>query len=116
MVKGFSGTLGDFQVFIDMGDFQRTVRVGAVILGERSREKIQHIHQEGLPGRIIASSLQKEGVLGIPFFYPGATSISGLFLADPPGINISKRQKGLLPQFRPWPSCRAGRGRAKGLP
>ncbi|MEA3279918.1 MAG: 4Fe-4S binding protein, partial [Thermodesulfobacteriota bacterium] len=28
------------------------------------------------------------------FFYPGATSISGLFLADPPGINVSKRKKG----------------------
>ena len=94
LVKGFSGTLGDFQVFVDISDSQRTIRVGAVILGERSRKKIQHIHQEGLPSRIIASSLQKEGVLGIPFFYPGATSISGLFLADPPGINVSKRQKG----------------------
>jgi len=92
--KGFSGTLGDFQVFIDMGDSQRTIRVGAVILGEKSRKEIQHIHQKGLPSRIIASSLQEEGVLGIPFFYPGATSISGLFLADPPGINVSKRQKG----------------------
>ncbi len=92
--KGFSGTLGDFQVFIDIGDSQQTIRVGSVILGERSRKKIQHIHQEGLPSRIVASSLQKDGVLGIPFFYPGATSIPGLFLADPSGINVSKRQKG----------------------
>jgi len=93
-VKGFSGTLGDFQVFIDMGGFRHTIRVGAVILGERSRKKIQYIHQEGLPNRIVESSLQKDGVLGIPFFYPGATSISGLFLADPSAINVSKRKKG----------------------
>ncbi len=92
--KGFSGTLGDFQVFVDIGDCRRTMRVGSVILGEKSRKKIQHIHQEGLPSSIVASSLQKDGVLGIPFFYPGATSISGLFLADLPGINVSKKQKG----------------------
>ncbi|MBW2568450.1 MAG: FAD-dependent oxidoreductase [Deltaproteobacteria bacterium] len=93
-VRGFSGTLGDFQVFIDMDGFRHTIRVGAIILGERSRKKIQYIHQEGLPSRIVESSLQKEGALGIPFFYPGATSISGLFLADPTGINVSKRKKG----------------------
>lgn len=94
-VKWFSGTLGDFQVFIDTGGFQQAIRVGSVILGEKSRKKIQHVHQEGLPSRIVASSLQKGGVSGIPFFYPGVTSISGLFLADPSGINVSKRQKGV---------------------
>ena len=33
-------------------------------------------------------------MLRVPFFYPGATSIPGLFLADPPDINVSKRRKG----------------------
>jgi heterodisulfide reductase subunit A-like polyferredoxin len=42
----------------------------------------------------VPSARQKEGVAGIPFFYPGATSIPGLYLADPPGINLSNRKKG----------------------
>ena len=38
--------------------------------------------------------MQKKGMLGIPFFYPGATAIAGLFLAEPPEIYISNRKKG----------------------
>ena len=38
--------------------------------------------------------MQKRGIPGIPFLYPGATSIAGLFLANPPGIHISERKKG----------------------
>ena len=38
--------------------------------------------------------MQKKGDPGIPLFYPGATSIGGLYLADPVGINISNRKKG----------------------
>lgn len=94
-VKELSGTLGNFRVSIKTGDSVQILPVGAVILDEESRRDIQYIHQEGLPGRMVSSLMQKEGVAGIPFFYPGSTSISGLFLADPPGINVSERKKGM---------------------
>jgi len=93
-VNALSGTLGDFQVKIKSNNTDQKIHVGAVIIGEKSRKKIKYIHQESLPSRIVASSMQTEGTKGIPFFYPGMTSISGLFLADPPGINISNRKKG----------------------
>jgi heterodisulfide reductase subunit A-like polyferredoxin len=38
--------------------------------------------------------MQDMDIPGIPFFYPGSTAISGLFLAEPPGINVSNRKKG----------------------
>ncbi len=38
--------------------------------------------------------MQQRGVPGVPFFYPGATSVPGLFLANPPGIHVSQRTKG----------------------
>jgi len=43
----------------------------------------------------IKTVYQQKGIPGISFFYPGATSITGLFLADPPGVNVSKRKKGM---------------------
>ena len=55
---------------------------------------IPYIHQDGLPSHIVTSSMQKLGYPGIPYLYPGATSISGLFLANPPGIHVSERKKG----------------------
>lgn len=93
-VREISGTLGDFRLFIESEDFKQVIPVGAVILGKKSRKDIRYIHQEELPGHFLESSLQKEGVAGVPFFYPGATSIAGLFLADPPGTSVSKSQKG----------------------
>jgi heterodisulfide reductase subunit A-like polyferredoxin len=94
VVTELGGTLGDFQIRINSGDFYHNIQAGAVILGEKFRKKIKYVHQEGLPSRIVAFSMQKDGVNGIPFFYPGMTSISGLFLADPPGIHVSNRRKG----------------------
>jgi len=94
LVKDFSGTIGEFQVSFETDDFQQTLQVGAVILGEKARKTVRYIHQEGLPSFTVRSGTQKPGVPGIPFFYPGATSIPGLFLTDPPGINVSKRKKG----------------------
>jgi heterodisulfide reductase subunit A-like polyferredoxin len=44
--------------------------------------------------RMVESCMQKRGEIGIPFFSPGATSIPGLFLANPTGINVSERIKG----------------------
>lgn len=93
-VQQLSGTLGNFKVSVESGNSRQTFQVGAVILDENSRKEIQFVHQKGLPGRVVPSLLQKKGVPGIPFFYPGSTSISGLFLADPSGINVSNRKKG----------------------
>ena len=93
-VKGMSGTLGDFQLLVESDGFTQVLQVGAVILGEKYRHVIPYIPQKGLPSSIVESSMQKHGIPGIPFLYPGATSIAGLFLASPPGIGISQRKKG----------------------
>ncbi|MBW1957308.1 MAG: FAD-dependent oxidoreductase [Deltaproteobacteria bacterium] len=93
-VKELSGTLGNFHIIAESGDSRQIMTVGTVILDEKSRKKIKYIHQEGLPGRTVSSSMQEMGVPGVPFFYPGATAISGLFLAEPTGINVSNQKKG----------------------
>jgi hypothetical protein len=93
-VKGLSGSLGDFQVFVETGGSSQIIQVGAVILGEKHRRLIPYIPQKGLPKRVIEFSMQKRNVPGIPFFYPGATSVAGLFLANPPGIKVSERKQG----------------------
>jgi NADPH-dependent glutamate synthase beta subunit-like oxidoreductase/NAD-dependent dihydropyrimidine dehydrogenase PreA subunit len=93
-VEGLSGTLGNFNVLVESDGFKQTLRVGVVILDEKSRKAIQYIQAEGLLGHI-KTAYQRKDVPGISFFYPGATSITGLFLADPPGINVSKRKKGM---------------------
>ncbi|HAA04523.1 MAG TPA: 4Fe-4S ferredoxin, partial [Syntrophobacteraceae bacterium] len=93
-VKGLRGTVGNFQVVVEMDGIQQTIPVGAVILGEQSRRRIPYMPQADLPPHLVESSMQQQGVTGIPFFYPGATSIPGLFLANPPGIQVSQRVKG----------------------
>ena len=93
-VRSISGILGNFQVSVESDGFSQVLQVGAVILGEKSKRMIPYIPQEGLPNRIVEASFQKRGVPGVPFFYPGATSIAGLFLASPPGIRVSERKKG----------------------
>lgn len=93
-VKELSGTLGDFQLLVEMGGFQQRMEAGAVIMGERSRKNIQYRYQEGLPSRLVAASMQEENVPGIPFLYPGSTAISGLYLVNPPNISVSNRKKG----------------------
>ncbi len=94
VVNQISGTLGDFRIDIQSGDFVQSIHAGAVILGEKSRKNITYIHQNGMKSRNIICSMQEKGMAGIPFFYPGMTSIAGLFLCSPPGIRISERQKG----------------------
>jgi NADPH-dependent glutamate synthase beta subunit-like oxidoreductase/Pyruvate/2-oxoacid:ferredoxin oxidoreductase delta subunit len=93
-VDAVSGSLGNFQVHARCGDEVRTFSVGGVILGEKSRNIAIYRQHDDLPEVKVQSQRQKQGVEGIPFMYPGTTSISGLFLADPPGIQISKRTKG----------------------
>ncbi|MFH2060205.1 MAG: FAD-dependent oxidoreductase [Pseudomonadota bacterium] len=89
-----TGTLGDFEITTTLLGEEQTFSVGAVILEDKLLKTIQHIHQDGLPDRIILTDMQEKNVTGRPFILPGMTSISGLFLSDPPGINISIRKKG----------------------
>ncbi len=93
-VNQISGTLGDFRVDIQSGDFIQSIHAGAVILGEKSRKKIVYAHQSFMKRQNIICSMQEKDTAGTPFFYPGMTTIAGLFLASPPGIRISERQKG----------------------
>ncbi len=93
-VKGIKGSLGNFHVHINTNGFQQAVQVGAVILGEKARTTIPYIPQEGMSSSLVASKMQQKGVTGIPFLYPGATSIAGLFLANPPDVHVSERIHG----------------------
>lgn len=94
-VKGIRGTVGNFQILVqnEEGTGQE-LPAGAVILGEKSRKTIPYMPMAELPPHLVESSMQRRGAAGIPFFYPGATSIPGLFLANPAGINASQRVKG----------------------
>lgn len=93
-VNRLSGTLGDFQVFVETGAFSQVMQVGTVILGERSRRSIPYLPQEGLNTEILTFAMQQRGVPGTPFLYPGVSSIAGLFMASPPGMNVSQRKEG----------------------
>ncbi|MEK6195258.1 MAG: 4Fe-4S binding protein, partial [Deltaproteobacteria bacterium] len=93
-VHSISGTLGDFRLEVSTGDFNQTIDVGAVIVGDNPGKKIEYTRQQGIHGRDVAFAMQQKGVTGDPYFYPGMTSIPGLFVANPPGIRISNRQKG----------------------
>jgi NADPH-dependent glutamate synthase beta subunit-like oxidoreductase len=94
-VSEVSGTIGDFKIHARLVDGERIFTVGGVILGEKSRNIALYRRNWDLPGQMVQSAMQKEQVLSIPFMYPGSTSISGLFLADPPGVQISKHTKGM---------------------
>lgn len=93
-VISISGTIGNFKVRTRSANGDRTFTVGGVILGENTRKIALYRRHEGHPERTVHSAVQGSGVDGTPFLYPGTTSISGLFLADPPGVQISKRTKG----------------------
>ncbi len=93
-VSGMSGKLGDFQIFVETDGFSQVMQVGAIILGDKARRLIPYIPQEGLPRMLISPSLQKSGLSGVPFTYPGATPIAGLFKAYPSGIHVSQRRSG----------------------
>jgi heterodisulfide reductase subunit A-like polyferredoxin len=93
-VAGVSGTLGNFQIFVKTKDFPQVLQVGAVIVGEKYDRKIPYSPQEGLGDREAVTSMQTHGVSGVPFLFPGTTSIAGLFLANPSGIHVSDRKKG----------------------
>ncbi|MCJ8500830.1 FAD-dependent oxidoreductase [Desulfatitalea alkaliphila] len=93
-VQAVSGTLGNFQVHTQCEGEQRIFSVGGVVLGEKSRRIAIYRQHALLPEMKVLAGAQKADLPGMPFMYPGTTSISGLFLADPPNIQISKRTKG----------------------
>ncbi len=94
-VKGIRGTVGNFQILVKNEEgVEQELLVGAVILGEKSRKTIPYMPMAELPPHLVESSMQQRGSIGVPFFYPGATSIPGLFLANPAGMNVSQRVKG----------------------
>ncbi|MFP4477575.1 MAG: FAD-dependent oxidoreductase [Desulfatibacillaceae bacterium] len=94
IVRGISGTVGNFRIFTDTPTGPQTVSAGAVILGQEKSRSVPYFLQEGLPPRAVANTMQKAGVPGTPFLLPGRTSIAGLFMASPPGIAVSERKKG----------------------
>ncbi|MFH0998145.1 MAG: FAD-dependent oxidoreductase [Pseudomonadota bacterium] len=93
-VERLRGTVGNFEVTLDTHGVKQIMHAGAVILGEQSRKRIPYMPLADLPAHIVESAMQKRGITGIPFFNPGATSIPGLFLANPSGIAVSDRIKG----------------------
>ena len=98
-ISAIGGTLGDFQITVETDDFSQVMQVGAIILGEKASRRVPYAHleagQKGLPKTVLTVDVQKKGVPGIPFHYPGSTPISGLFLTSTPGIQISQRKGGL---------------------
>lgn len=93
--RSLKGTVGDFKLTVDMGDgVQQTFRAGAVILDENASRTIAYMPHPDLPPHDFLQRLQERGVKGVPFFLPGSTSIPGLLLASPQGINLSERIKG----------------------
>ncbi|WP_028578807.1 FAD-dependent oxidoreductase [Desulfogranum japonicum] len=93
-VIALSGTIGDFQILVESDGERQAIRAGTVILGEKARRRIPYTHQEGLPAKTIEPVNQQKDITGIPFAYPCATSVPGLFLAEPGGLNVSKLKKG----------------------
>jgi heterodisulfide reductase subunit A-like polyferredoxin len=93
-VKNIRGTVGNFQIIIEPGNDQQVFLVGAVIIGEHSRRRIKYMPTADLPPHTVEASMQRRGGPAVPLLYPGATSVPGLFLANPPGINVSERVKG----------------------
>jgi heterodisulfide reductase subunit A-like polyferredoxin len=93
-VRALRGTIGNFQIIAEANGAEQVLQAGAVILGERCRKRIPYMPMAELPPRLVESSMQERGVVGIPFFSPGATSVPGLFLANPTGMKVSERIKG----------------------
>ncbi len=94
VITGIRGTLGDFGVIAQVEGVEQTYRVGAIILGEQARKRVPFRSGADLPPRIVPAAMQKKGVAGVPFFYPGSTPIPGVFLANPKEIRVSERIKG----------------------
>lgn len=93
-VVALRGTIGDFQILVKSGEDRQVIRAGTVIMGENARRRVPYSYQEGLPDKYVEPVLQQKGVTDIPFTYPCATAVPGLFLAQPSGLNVSNLKKG----------------------
>ncbi|SMD05369.1 NADPH-dependent glutamate synthase beta chain [Desulfocicer vacuolatum DSM 3385] len=93
-VRDMTGTLGNFQINVDIDGERQEFNAGTVIMGERSRRQIKYLHQQKLAYRTVSSAMQEKDKVGRPYILPGMTSIPGIFLADPSNISVSNRQKG----------------------
>ncbi|MFK5953529.1 MAG: FAD-dependent oxidoreductase [Desulfobacterium sp.] len=93
-VRDMTGTLGNFQINVDIEGNRQEFNAGTVIMGERSRRQIKYLHQQKLAYRTVSSTMQEKGKVGRPYIMPGMTSIPGIFLADPSNISVSNRKKG----------------------
>ena len=91
---GLQGTVGNFQVIVEMNHSRQIFQAGAVIMDDGARKSLPYTAMDQLAPRHLEASAQKLGVTGIPFISPGSTSVPGLFLANPPGIQASERVKG----------------------
>ncbi len=90
-----TGSLGAFQLTAALRDAEQQFQAGTVILGDSFRGRLPYLEgPDGIDGRAVTAAMQKAGITGIPFLYPCMTSVSGLFVSDPPGIAVSNRQKG----------------------
>ena len=114
-VVALSGTIGDFQIRVESGDERQVIRAGTVILGEKARRKIPYTHKRALPDKLVEPVMQKEGVTGIPFAYPCATSVPGLYLAEPPNLNVSMLKKGAAAAVMAASALPRGPRQSKGL-
>ena len=93
-VQDLTGTLGNFQINVDINGEIQEFNAGTVIMGERSRQQIKYLHQQKLAYRTLSSAMQEKDKIGRPYILPGMTSIPGIFLADPSNISVSNRKKG----------------------
>jgi NADPH-dependent glutamate synthase beta subunit-like oxidoreductase/NAD-dependent dihydropyrimidine dehydrogenase PreA subunit len=93
-VRSISGSVGNFRLTVETGAGVKALTAGAVILGQEASRRVPYTPQDGLPPRGVTETVQRPGVPGIPYLLPGRTSISGLFLASPPGVVLSERAKG----------------------
>ncbi len=93
-VREMTGTLGNFQINVDVDGQPQEFNAGTVIMGERSRRQIKYLHQQKLTYRTVSSAMQEKEMIGRPYILPGMTSIPGIFLAEPSNISVSNRKKG----------------------
>ena len=93
-VRDMTGTLGNFQINVDIEGNRQEFNAGTVIMGEHSRRQLKYLHQQKLAYRTVSSTMQEKGKVGRPYILPGMTSIPGIFLADPSNISVSNRIKG----------------------
>ncbi|MBI9076120.1 MAG: FAD-dependent oxidoreductase [Desulfatibacillum sp.] len=93
-VQAISGNLGNFRVLVRTEGSTQALNVGTVILGQQALRQVPYLSQEGMQRREVIATMQKMGEPGVPFLFPGSTSIAGLFTSSPPGINVSDRKKG----------------------